>query len=216
MKVQYIYGIEYDSNIYVISGKNPTIIDCGTGLHNQYVTDKIKEYINPAIVNQIILTHEHYDHCGGVRMIRDLTNGNARIFAHTYASNKIEAGESDFARMLGGEMPKMPVEVKLKEGDNILIGDENFMVLNTPGHTPGCICVYSKQSKTLFSGDTVFSYGYFGRYNFPGGGAKKLKQSIERLAKLDVKNLYPGHESIIEGDGRKHILKTLENVRYLI
>lgn len=216
MKIRYIYGIEYDSNIYLISGENPTIIDCGTGLHNRYVTDKIKEFINPGIVNQIILTHEHYDHCGGLRKIHNLTNRNAKIFAHASASNKIEKGDSDFARMLGGEMPKMPVDIKLKEADNILIGDENFTVLNTPGHTPGCICLYCKGSKTLFSGDTVFSYGSFGRYDLPGGDAKKLKKSIERLATLDVKNLYPGHESVAEGDGKKHILKTLENIRYLI
>ena len=216
MKVNYIYGVEYDSNIYLISGKNPTIIDCGTGLHSQYVTDKIKGLINPEIVNQIILTHEHYDHCGGVREIYNFTNGNARIFAHTYASNKIEKGDSDFARMLGGEMPKMHVDIKLEEDDNILIGDENFTVLSTPGHTPGCICLYSKYSKTIFSGDTVFSYGSFGRYDLPGGDVNKLKQSIERIAKLDVINLYPGHEAVVEGDGKKHLLKTLENVRQLI
>ena len=216
MKVYYIYGVEYDSNVYLILGKNPTIIDCGTGLHSQYVTDKIKEFINPEIVNQIILTHEHYDHCGGVREIYNFTNGNARIFAHTYASNKIEKGDSDFARMLGGEMPKMHVDIKLEEDDNILIGDENFTVLNTPGHTPGCICLYSKYSKTIFSGDTVFSYGSFGRYDLPGGDVNKLKQSIERIAKLDVINLYPGHEAVVEGDGKKHLLKTLENVRQLI
>jgi glyoxylase-like metal-dependent hydrolase (beta-lactamase superfamily II) len=216
MKVNYIYGVEYDSNIYLISGKNPTIIDCGTGLHSQYVIDKIKGLINPEIVNQIILTHEHYDHCGGVREIYNFTNGNAKIFAHTYASNKIEKGDSYFARMLGGEMPKIHVDIKLEEDDNILIGDENFTVLNTPGHTPGCICLYSKDSKTIFSGDTVFSYGSFGRYDLPGGDVNKLKQSIERIAKLDVINLYPGHESVVEGDGKKHLLKTLENVRQLI
>ena len=177
---------------------------------------EIKEFINPEIVNQIILTHEHYDHCGGVREIYNLTNGSAKIFAHTYASNKIEKGDSYFARMLGGEMPKMHVDIKLEEDDNILIGDENFTVLNTPGHTPGCICLYSKDSKTIFSGDTVFSYGSFGRYDLPGGDVNKLKQSIERVAKLDVINLYPGHESVVEGDGKKHLLKTLENVRQLI
>jgi len=216
MTVSCIYGIQYDSNIFVITGKNPTIIDCGTGLHNQYVEEKIRKILDPVKVKQIILTHEHFDHCGGVRKIHELTEKTAKIFAHEYAVGKIENGESDFASMLGGKMPKMPVDVKIKEGDCLNIGDEEFSVLNTPGHTPGCICLYSKFNKTLFSGDTVFSHGSFGRYDFPGGDASQLKKSIERLAKLDVKNLYPGHESIVEGDGKAHLLKTLENVKYLI
>lgn len=216
MKIYSIYGISYDSNIYVVSGENPTIIDCGTGLHQKYVEEKIKEIIDPLTIKQIILTHEHYDHCGGVKKIYELTGENAEIMSHISAADKIEKGDSDFARMLGGEMPKMPVDVKLKEKDNLKIGDENFDVLHTPGHTPGCICLYSKKSKTLFSGDTVFAYGSFGRYDFPGGSAKQLRKSIERLSKLDIINLYPGHESIVEGDGNEHMKSTLENTKYLI
>jgi len=215
MKIHCIYGISYDSNIYVVIGEKPTIIDCGTGLHQKYVEDKIKEIINPLEIKQIILTHEHYDHCGGVKKIYELTGSNAKIMAHSYATDKIEKGESDFARMLGGKMPHMPVDVKLKEKDTLKIGDETFDVLHTPGHTPGCICLYSEKSKTLFSGDTIFAFGSFGRFDFPGGSAKQLRQSIERLAKLDVVNLYPGHESIAEGDGGNHIKATLDNSKYL-
>ena len=140
----------------------------------------------------------------------------AKVFAHTNAINKIEKGDSDFAKMLGGEMPKMPVDIKLEEGDKIKVGDKEFSVLHTPGHTPGCICLYNKESKSLFSGDTIFSYGSFGRYDFPGGNATELRQSIERIAKLEIKNLYPGHESIVEGDAQAHVMKTLDNSRYLI
>jgi len=216
MEIHCIYGISYDSNIYVILGENPTIIDCGTGLHHKYIEDKIKGLTNPAEIKQIILTHEHYDHCGGVKKMHELTGGKANILAHLNAVEKIEKGDSDFARMLGGKMPKMPVDVKLKEKDILKIGDETFDVLHTPGHTPGCICLYSKKSKTLFSGDTVFAHGSFGRYDFPGGSVKQLRQSIERLAKLDIVNLYPGHESVVEGDGNKHMKATLENSKYMI
>jgi len=216
MKVHCIFGIGYDSNIYVTAGKVPTIIDCGTGLHQEYVEDKIKKIIDTNEIIQIILTHEHYDHCGGVKKIHDICNKNVEIVAHDFASEKIEKGDSDFARMLGGVMPKIPVDKKVKDGDTILIGDENFNVIHTPGHTPGCICLYSKKSKTLFSGDTVFSHGSFGRYDFPGGDAYELKKSIEKLAELDVINLYPGHETIAEGDGNSHMRRTLENIRYIV
>ena len=215
MEVNCIIGISYDSNIYVVKGKIPTIIDCGTGLHQSYVEDRIKETINPKKVEQIILTHEHYDHCGGVKKIFEFTGENAEVLAHVNAADKIEKGDSDFARMLGGTMPKMPVDKKIKERDILKIGNNTFEVLHTPGHTPGCICLYDGKNKTLFSGDTVFSFGSFGRYDFPGGSARQLRESIVKLSKLDVINLYPGHESIVEGDGNKHLKETLENTKYL-
>jgi glyoxylase-like metal-dependent hydrolase (beta-lactamase superfamily II) len=101
MKVRCIYGIDYDSNIYVAQGKHPTIVDCGTGLHHEYVADEIKKIIDPTEIQQIILTHEHYDHCGGVRKILGLTGNKVKIIAHTEASSKIEKGESDFAKKIG-------------------------------------------------------------------------------------------------------------------
>ena len=216
MEIHCIYGVEYDSNIYIVKGAEPALIDCGTGLHSEYVEERIKEIINPSEIKKIILTHEHYDHCGGVRKIYELTGKKARILSHINASKKIETGDSDFAKMLGGTMPKMPVDVKLRDGDVLKIGDETFNVLHTPGHTPGCICLYSEKSRSLFSGDTVFAYGSFGRYDFPGGDPKQLRQSIEKLANLDILNIYPGHDTIVEGDGDKHMKATLDNSKYLV
>ena len=216
MKIHCIYGRNFDSNIYVILGEKTTIVDTGTGLHSKEVVEDIKKLVDPATINQIIITHEHFDHCGGIKKIFEITDGKAKIMAHGDASEKIERGESEFAKMLGGIMPKMSVDIKLKDGNTIIVGDETFDVLHTPGHTPGCICLYSKTSKSLISGDTVFSHGSFGRYDFPGGDAYLLKQSIERLAKLDIINLYPGHESIVEGDGKKHMNMVLRSIRSLM
>jgi len=216
MKIKCIYGINFDSNIYVIKGEKPTIVDCGTGMFFEETKKNIIETINPKDIMQIILTHEHFDHCGGVKMISKLTSEKAKIFSHVDASDKIEKGESHFAKMLGGSMPKMPVDIKLKEGDELTIGDEKFLVLHTPGHTPGSMCLYSKESKSLISGDTIFPFGSFGRYDFPEGDGKLLKKSIEKCANLDLKNLYPGHESIVEGDAAEHMKLTLKNSSYII
>ncbi|MBN2066632.1 MAG: MBL fold metallo-hydrolase [Candidatus Thermoplasmatota archaeon] len=216
MKIHCVYGQSYDSNIYVVEGKHPTIIDCGTGLYHDTVAKQINSIIDPHMITQIILTHEHYDHVGGIKKLQGLTGKNATIFAHKYAANKIERGESMFARMLGGVMPKMPVDVHLDEGDTIAIGDEQSTVLYTPGHTPGSLCLYAKESNSLISGDTIFSHGSFGRYDLPGGDGALLKQSIERVGKLEITNLYPGHEECIEGNAKQHIELTLKNSRYLI
>jgi len=216
MEIHCIYGRDWDSNVYIILGEKPTIIDAGTGLHSREVINKINEFIDLKKITQIILTHEHFDHCGGVKHLFDATDSKAKIMAHIDASKKIEQGESHFARMLGSTMPKIQIDVKVKEGDAIKIGDETFTVLHTPGHTPGCICLYSEKSKSLISGDTIFSNGSFGRYDLPGGNPDHLRESIERLSKFDIEHLYPGHETIVEGNGNKHMAMTLKNIQYLI
>jgi hydroxyacylglutathione hydrolase len=210
-----IYGQNYDSNIYVITGKHPSIVDCGTGLHAAYVEKTIARIIDLTDIDQIILTHEHYDHCGGVKHLYQRGNEAAKIIAHLDASEKIEKGDSSFAQLLGGVMPKIPVDQKVRDGDLLILGDDSFRVLHTPGHTPGSMCLYSEQTKSLISGDTVFSHGAFGRYDFPGGDPRALSKSIERLATLDVVNLYPGHQSIVEGEGALHMKMVETNIQYL-
>lgn len=216
MKIKCIYGYNYDSNIYVIDGKIPTIIDCGTGLNLEYVTKGIKKIINITSIKQIIITHEHFDHCGGVKKLFEIIEDKPKIIAHKNASEKIEKGSSMFAQMLGGTMPKIPVDIKLDKEINIKIGDNVFQVLYTPGHSSGSICLYDKITKSLISGDTVFSYGSFGRYDLPGGNYNLLKNSIEKLSNLDIENIYPGHDLFIEKDGNRHLKMTLKNVRNII
>ena len=69
----------------------------------------------------------------------------------------------------------------------------NFELLETPGHTPGSVCLYWPEEKTLLAGDTLFRMGY-GRTDLPGGNFGQLITSLERLFELpsDVR-VYPGH-----------------------
>ncbi len=212
MNIKTIYGINYDSNIYVIDGEKPTIIDCGTGMHHNRVIDEIKDFIELERISQIILTHEHFDHTGGAKKIKEELRENTKVISHRIASEKIEKGESDFARMLGSKMEKTQVDIKLDDKDKTKIGNKEWLVIYTPGHTPGSICLYEKDSKSLISGDTIFSFGSFGRYDFPGGNLIDLKKSIEKISKIDIENLYPGHERIVENDANKHIQKSLQNI----
>jgi glyoxylase-like metal-dependent hydrolase (beta-lactamase superfamily II) len=85
----------------------------------------------------------------------------------------------------------------LQEGD-LRLGDLNFQVLVTPGHSPGSICLYWEDRRALFTGDVVFNQG-LGRTDLPGGSGDLLKLSIRRLAALDVEILLPGHGEVITG-----------------
>jgi hydroxyacylglutathione hydrolase len=216
MDIFWIPGREYDSNVYVVVGKIPTVIDTGTGFYTRMVLEEIQKIVPLKQIQQILLTHEHYDHVGGVQDIVQASDGTAKIFAHKDVVPKLKEGKSTFAEMLGGMMPKIKVDVPLAGGEQLTCGDLSFEVLVTPGHSIGGLCFYSKKRQVLFSGDTIFADGGFGRYDFPGGDFKTLLNSIEQLTALEVKNLYPGHGSIVEQHGREHVLKSLRSIRSLM
>jgi hydroxyacylglutathione hydrolase len=216
MDIFTIPGKDYDSNVYVVVGKIPTVIDTGSGFYSGMILETIQEIVKLNQIQQILLTHEHYDHVGGVQDIIQASEGKAKIFAHKDVVSKLKEGKSTFAEMLGGIMPKIKVDIPLFNGEQLTIGDQSFEVLITPGHSVGSLCFYNKKRQVLFSGDTIFADGGFGRYDFPGGDFHMLLNSIEQLALLDITNLYPGHGPIVEHNGNDHVLKTLRNIRSLI
>jgi glyoxylase-like metal-dependent hydrolase (beta-lactamase superfamily II) len=68
----------------------------------------------------------------------------------------------------------------------------------TPGHSPGSICLYWPAKKALFTGDVVFNQG-IGRTDLPGGSGEQLKNSIQRISRLDVEYILTGHGNIVAG-----------------
>ncbi|MBQ3222994.1 MAG: MBL fold metallo-hydrolase, partial [Clostridia bacterium] len=74
-------------------------------------------------------------------------------------------------------------------------------ILHTPGHTPGGVCLYLPEQNLLFSGDTIFSYG-FGRTDFEGGSIEQLTQSLHMLFAL------PAETVILPGHGENGIMQT--------
>ncbi len=172
-----------DSNIYVM-GK--TVIDAGTGLNFTRMMDLFKMMGRKMDeIEWVINTHGHFDHVGG--------NGfffEAKIAIHEGDADIVEKGDQalSFADFFDGNIRPRKVEKRLKDGDEIA----GLKVIHTPGHSPGSICLYDEKTKTLFSGDTVFSNGV-GRTDLPGGSEDELKKSIEKLKGLKIDKLLPGH-----------------------
>ena len=153
-------------------------------------------------IGLIINTHSHSDHC----------EANESIIRKSKAKVTLSQEEEEFRQTLGKKMcsmfgvkpPQFTPFFYLKEG-NLSLGDSNkieLQILHTPGHSPGSICLYWPDNKLLITGDVVF-YGSIGRTDFPGGSIIELKKSIDKLSKLDVEYLVPGHStelgSIIKG-----------------
>lgn len=172
-------------NCYLVPGPvsgNLYIIDPG---------DDAAEIINAAQGFQykeavILLTHAHVDHigaCGPVAKKLGITkvclNGNDRVLYFSPENHLL---------------PYIPAAKNLPEVMDFY-PQEDFTVLETPGHTPGSVCLLFKAYNALFTGDTLFQ-GAIGRTDFPGGDYDTLIRSIhEKLLPLpDDLRVLPGHQ----------------------
>ena len=138
----------------------------------------------------IINTHGHADHILGNVRVKQATN--APILIHKDDADMLPSAQKNLSAWIGAGVSCGEGDRLIKDGDKIVIGDFEFKVIHTPGHTPGGICLLTEG--VLFSGDTLFAESV-GRSDFPGGSHHKLITSIkEKLMVLDddVKVL-PGH-----------------------
>lgn len=160
-------------------------------------------------IDTIVLTHAHYDHIAHIREIARLC-GDAAVCIHEADAPGLVDDTRSLAMHFGGRSPGIVADTVLTDGERV----GSLRVIHTPGHTPGGICLYDPEAKLLFSGDTVFTGGSFGRHDFPGGDRTALAASIERLAALAVEGLYPGHGEPVARGGGRHIAAALEALRY--
>lgn len=142
-------------------------------------------------ITSIVNTHGHFDHIGANEAVSAATN--ARVGAHRAAVPlfRVQGG----APLFGLRLPPIPEpDFTLDDGDEIAFGDESLKVLHTPGHTPGCISLWSEKHGALFDGDVLFNNG-IGRTDLPGGDYRSLMKSIQGriLALADETIVYPGH-----------------------
>ena len=205
-----IPGRAYDSNIYLIAGTHPAIIDTGTGRYTKEVLAEIDNKINIRDIEAIILTHEHFDHIGGAIPIKKATENTACIYAIKKTAEHTKQGVSPFAKLLNLQFKNFSCDQLLDPQKEIVLGDHPYKILPTPGHSKGSVCLYQPELEVLFSGDTVFTDGNVGRTDLPGGSITELMQSIESLTHLNIKSLYPGHGTPINQNGDTIIQRAYE------
>ncbi len=188
-------GVGYDCNSYLILDEKNILIDTGMG-SNRNLVEKINKRIDR--LDLVINTHAHLDHVGGNSFF------NASKAIHEADVNELERGglygTSD---LFGRNSIKTRIDRVLNDGDIIECGEGRLKVVHTPGHTPGGICLVSSTGH-LFSGDTLFPGGSFGRTDLPGGSSKDLLGSLERLNREAFEFLMPGHMECV-GAGKTHL-----------
>jgi hydroxyacylglutathione hydrolase len=194
---------ENNSNTVFIGGSVPAIIDPGhSHLFAVTAENMARDGQNITKSNLVLFTHSHPDHIEAADRFDDNVLKGIGEVEYSFLQ---QAGKELFLAA-GGQPPQKPFKLLLNEGE-LKLGHVTLQVILTPGHSPGSLCFYYGKEKVLISGDTLFQLGV-GRTDLPGGSMEDLARSIERLSKLDIECLLPGHGNMIKG--RKAIEKNFD------
>lgn len=179
------------SNAYLLAGTRLAVIDPGFQADALLPEIARLQYNHYALIN----THCHMDHVAQDARIIDL---GFELMVHADDAGFLEKPDLEMvlSKWFGRAFNPLKVSRRLKEGGVIDLDGLVLEVLHTPGHTPGGICLYEPESKSLFTGDTVFSMGV-GRTDLPGGDSDLLSKSLTKLLRFSesrgVEKIYPGH-----------------------
>jgi len=142
----------------------------------------------------IVDTHAHVDHIGANAALKD-TFPDAQLCIGRDDAERLTDPTASLAAMFGTLARSPAADRLLSEGDVIEFGASQLRVMETPGHTPGSICLLAEgEPPQLFCGDLIFQGGV-GRTDFPGGDMRQLMASIRDkvLVLPDETVLWPGH-----------------------
>lgn len=156
--------------------------------------DMKKDGINTDTIQYVVNTHSHPDHFEGSQNFMD---SDIKVVMHKEEIAFLNEVGPQFFAMMGMQFPRFTFDVELEEGTWEVNGVE-LQVYKTPGHSPGSVCIYWPEKKALVCGDLIFKESV-GRTDFPGGSGEKLKESIRRMAELDIEYILPGHMDMIQG-----------------
>ncbi|HVN95098.1 MAG TPA: MBL fold metallo-hydrolase [Syntrophorhabdaceae bacterium] len=213
-----------DAHVYVIgdpASQDLTMVDAGLTGKGGYKVESLKKLgIDPALIKRIIMTHTHLDHIGCLAEIRSATP-DAELWVHRLEAEPMEAGDDraiygmdafkGMCQMQYGIGPgafTIKVDRKLEGGETLEIGGMIWDVVHIPGHSMGGIALYNPVDKILIPGDVVYADYAIGRFDLYGADPAQLKQSLAKLAALDVDVLLPGHNQIVKGLPGDYIRKT--------
>lgn len=157
-------------------------------------TEKITEMLDilKANLKYIYITHCHGDHIGGVKRLQ--TEKNAKILIHRLDAPGLNNPAINLAEHIGVESTYIDVDSILDNDDLLHIGNIEFKVIHTPGHTCGGSSLYCEEEKMIFTGDTLFR-GTWGRTDLPTSNFAEIMDSItNKLMQLPEETIiYPGH-----------------------
>jgi len=195
MKVErFIFG-PFQTNCYVVSDEQQVLL-VDPACSNPYEEQVLLRYIEKLSISNfqfsIIATHGHLDHLWGAKWATE--QWQTPVLMHEADIPMALAMQQQYDLFgVHRTAESFPIEDIKSSILNLKSQMSNFELLETPGHTPGSICLYGPEEKVLLSGDTLFQMGY-GRTDLPGGNMGQLIASLEHLFTLPADTVvYPGH-----------------------
>lgn len=177
------------TNTYIVGkGRRPILLDTGQGvpIWAELLESALRELSDADRVGQIVLTHAHVDHIGGVKQVREMY-GELEILKKPWPQHDSAAGA-----------PITPID-----HDAVVRGEDvTLRAIHTPGHAPDHLCYYLEQEKALFTGDVVLGAG---TTVIPDdtGDLGEYMDSLRRLLALDLDTIYPAHGPVIRNPKEK-------------
>jgi glyoxylase-like metal-dependent hydrolase (beta-lactamase superfamily II) len=197
------------SNCYLVVDDEVMLIDTGMPGNSSKILGYLENTLNenPSQIKIIVITHHHFDHTGSLDKIKKATG--AKIAIHSADAEYIMGDKSQSGPKFMNTMVKLlkiiyrtksvVPDILLEDGD--LIG--KFRVIHTPGHTPGSICLFNPKNKVIFVSDNlIYSEG-----KIKGPIARllpdpvKYKESMKKLAELDIEVILTGHSTPVTSGG---------------
>lgn len=190
-----------ETHCYLLNGKSKSLlIDTGLGICNIY-DEVIKLTDKPVIA---VATHIHWDHIGGHKYFSDFyaheeelgwLKGEFPLSADTVREMVVDRCElpENFDVSNYNMFQGVPTRV-LRDRDTIDIGGRIIEIFHTPGHSPGHMCFWEKESGYLFTGDLVYKDTLFAYY--PSTDPKAYLNSLEKISLLPAKKIFPAHHSL--------------------
>lgn len=194
MEIKRVVFNPFRENTYLVwdDSNEAIVIDAGNMKDGE--NNILKEMIESRGLKPVMAvnTHGHFDHTQGVKWLKD----EYGVQFACSAKDQFLIDSASGGMVYGLKCNAVPaVDVDLDTLEEITFGNTRLRVIKTPGHTPGHVVLYNEESKSLFTGDTLFRES-IGRTDLPGGDYSWIMKSIlEEIVPLgDDVTIYPGHE----------------------
>ncbi|MEV6997854.1 MBL fold metallo-hydrolase [Streptomyces sp. NPDC093982] len=184
-----------DANLLLLHGRRPALVDSGFVGHAQETSAWVHARENSLAM--VVNTHWHSDHVGGNALLQA---GGAAIAAGAPDARALARRDPGccLAEYLDQPVAPYTVDLPLHDGQVLRLGDADWQVVSTPGHTPGHLALWQPEERLLAVGDALSDYDV-GWINLaldgPDAAALALN-SLRRLADLDPNVLLPAHGPI--------------------
>ncbi|MBO5333917.1 MAG: MBL fold metallo-hydrolase [Clostridia bacterium] len=171
--------------------------------------ESLIEKLSGKDVQYILLTHGHFDHFCGAKLVKEKTGAKVvihkddEIMLHDVTKNEFQIN------CVGYQFPEIDADILTEDGTELMLGNTKITVMHTPGHSMGGVCYLFMEDKVMFSGDTLFKL-CAGRADLYGGNGRQELRSLAKISELEGNyKVYPGHEDDTTLDFER------ENNRYI-